>query len=47
MRFDDDMMTHLNILHTVITHYFQQFDLADNEALGDDPNWRWQDEDDI
>ena len=44
IKFDGEMMIHLNILHTIITHFFQQFDLADNVALGDDPNWRWQDE---
>jgi len=44
INFDGEMMIHLNILHTIITHFFQQFDLADYVSLGDDPNWRWQDE---
>lgn len=47
LKFDGEMMIHLNILHTIITHFFQQFDLADNVALGDDPNWRWQDEGEV
>jgi len=38
------MLLHLNQILTIVSHFFQQFDLADIKALGDDPEWKWQDE---